>query len=301
MSGENGILISTYSMPRVAELVRRVTHTTEVGLPRFSPEERTTVLTDAKRFVAEARHVAPESGVDKNLFQAWIPKVTDYASPERIGGNPHAYHNLRHIASVVGEEMFLLPYAEAVYADNLDRPLLPRAVYASAAGHDLFRKHDIWGAIPDSLYKVHGEQMAEEVRSGKRFSALSSLERSVAAQSIQYHDVDSRNPSARNPEDELLSLVDRGEIARLVYGVGFWPRMGRAAAHFGHNPFEKQQQSYKSHYFPGLAEKIQPLSKAMLILSLEGMKKGLGQAESVWYAMQELGMVKDASQKLAAA
>lgn len=287
-------------MVRAAEVIRRVTGKTEVGLPRFSPEQRADVLQKARNFVREVRSVAPESHIDRGLFNAWVPKVTDYARPERIGGNIHAYHNLRHSASVVGQEMFLLPYVESVYAHNLDRPLLPRAVYASAAGHDLFRKHDVWGAKPDSLYKVHGEQMAEEVRSGKRFSALSSLERSVAATSIQYHDVDNRNPSARNPEDELLSIVDRGEIVRLIYGVGFWPKVGRQAGRIRTNPFEKQQQKYDSHYFPGLAEKIRPLTKAMLILSLEGMKKGLSQSDAVWYAMEELGMTNAAREEKSA-
>jgi len=54
---------------------------------------------------------------------------------------------------------------------------------------------------------------------------------------------------------------------------------------------------YESHYFPGLLEKAKPLSQAMLILSIEGIHKGLSQQDAIIFAMKELGMVKDAFQQ----
>ncbi|HSD98795.1 MAG TPA: hypothetical protein VLB73_03810 [Patescibacteria group bacterium] len=281
-------------MTERSERFRQLVGKTEVGLPRFSPEERKTVLQDARSFVIEVRSIAPEAGVSRELFQKWIPRAQDFAQPEKIANNIHAHHNKRHVGAVVGEEMFLLPYVNALYADNLShRKLLTNAVYAGAAGHDLLRTHDVWGAVPKRLYKVHGEKMAQEVREEKRFPDLSPIERSVAATSIQYHDVDPRKPSARNPEDELLAIVDRGELARLMYGVGIIATSAQKLEPvIGKNLFESQQH-YDSYYFPGLAEKIQPLSKAMLILSLEGIKNGLSQTDAVWHAMEELGMTRE--------
>ena len=280
------------------ETVRRIFHKTEVGLPRFSPEQREDVVGKAKAFVSEVKMVVPEAGIDRQTYHQWVPRITDFRRPRKIGANPHAYHNLSHVASIVGEEMFLLPYVDKIYKDNLTRALMENAVYAGAGGHDLERFFDVFGAFPDSLYKLHGRTMAEGVRSGKRYPQLTPLERSVAAQSIQYHDVDRRDPKIRNPEDDFLAIVDRADLGRLIYGVGFIPTIAQAVAKVtSSNVFEKRMLAYESHYFPGLMEKIQPLSQAMLILRTEGMKKGLSQEDAVVAAMQELGMIREASQE----
>lgn len=282
-------------MARPAEIFRSVVGKTEVGLPKFTPEERRNVLTKAKAFVGELRGNIPEAGVERSTFFHWVPQKGEFARPEKIGANVHAYHDIRHVASVVGMEMFLVPVVEHMYQERLpkDRKILPNAVYAGAKGHDLLRGFDVLGAQSKTTYKLHGQHMAEAIRSGKYFPELSDTERSIAADSIAYHDVDPRNPKMRHPEDELLAIVDREELARLIYGVGFWPKAGRLWGRVSHNFFEKQRDSYVSHYFPGLAEKIRPVSEAMLLLGLEEMKKGMPQDEAVWSAMQQLGMTKN--------